>query len=184
MAKYKASSKAAPASVPGKPGVAAHSAVQSATTVKNSPRRSPDRAVPAPTIELDPQTRIDAIRQGIPASSIGQLSTRMGMSKGQLLASLGLSHATISRKERAASLLSKHESERVLGIEKLIGQVQKMVDESGDPLGFDAARWVSDWLCQPLPALGGKTPASYMDTFEGQNLVAQLLSLSQSGAYA
>jgi putative toxin-antitoxin system antitoxin component (TIGR02293 family) len=132
----------------------------------------------------DPQARIALIRQGIPASTIGSLSSRMGISKESLLASLGLSRATISRKERDETVLSKDESERVLGIESLIGLVQAMVDQSGDPAGFDAARWVAQWLNKPLPALAGATPASYMDTFEGQKLVAELLSMAQSGAYA
>lgn len=131
-----------------------------------------------------PQVRIAVIRRGIPASVIGNLSSRMGMSKETLLSSLGLSRATISRKERDASVLSRDESERVLGVESLIGMVQTMVSQSGDPAGFDAARWVSAWLTKPLPALAGETPASYMDTFEGQKLVAELLSMSQSGAYA
>lgn len=56
--------------------------------------------------------------------------------------------------------------------------------ESPEPSSFDAAQWLADWLARPLPALGGATPASYMDTFEGQKLVAGLLSMSQSGAYA
>ncbi|WP_229506050.1 antitoxin Xre-like helix-turn-helix domain-containing protein [Massilia genomosp. 1] len=133
---------------------------------------------------LDPQERITVIRQGIDASTIGNLSSRMGMSKEYLLASLGLSRATISRKEKDATVLSKDESERVLGVETLIGMVQTMVEQSGDPSGFDAARWVSNWLSKPLPALAGATPASYMDTFEGQKLVAELLAMSQSGAYA
>lgn len=133
---------------------------------------------------FDPQARIALIRQGIPASMIGNLSSRMGMSKESLLSSLGLSRATISRKEKDATVLSRDESERVLGVETLIGLVQSMVEQSGDPLGFDAARWLSDWLTRPLPALGGATPASYMDTFEGQKLVAELLAMSQSGAYA
>lgn len=132
----------------------------------------------------DPQARIALIRQGIPASTIGSLSSRMGISKESLLSSLGLSRATISRKERDETVLSKDESERVLGIEALIGLVQAMVEQSGDPAGFDAARWVAIWLTNPLPALGGATPASYMDTFEGQKLVAELLSTAQSGAYA
>lgn len=133
---------------------------------------------------FDPQARIAVIRQGIPASIISNLSSRMGMSKENLLFSLGLSRATISRKEKEATVLSKDESERVLGVETLIGMVQTMVEQSGDPAGFDAARWVSNWLTKPLPALAGATPASYMDTFEGQKLVAELLSMSQSGAYA
>lgn len=133
---------------------------------------------------FDPPARIALIRQGIPASTISNLSSRMGMSKEHLLSSLGLSRATISRKEKDAAVLSKDESERVLGVETLIGMVQTMVEQSGDPAGFDAARWVSEWLTKPLPALAGETPASYMDTFEGQKLVAELLSMSQSGAYA
>ncbi|MDR7051493.1 putative toxin-antitoxin system antitoxin component (TIGR02293 family) [Duganella sp. 3397] len=133
---------------------------------------------------LNPQSRIAVIRQGIPASTITSLSSRMGMSKETLLSSLGLSRATISRKEKDAIVLSSDESERVLGVENLIGLVQNMVEESGDPKGFDAARWVSEWLTSPLPALAGATPASYMDTFEGQKLVAELLAMSQSGAYA
>jgi putative toxin-antitoxin system antitoxin component (TIGR02293 family) len=133
---------------------------------------------------IEPKARIAMIRQGIPASMIGKLASRMGMSKETLLSSLGLSRATISRKEKAATVLSKDESERVLGLETLIGMVQTMVEQSGDPDGFDAARWVSHWLTTPLPALAGATPASYMDTFEGQKLVAELLSMSQSGAYA
>jgi putative toxin-antitoxin system antitoxin component (TIGR02293 family) len=134
--------------------------------------------------QFNAQERIAVIRQGIPASTIGNLSSRMGMSKETLLSSLGLSRATISRKEKDATLLSKDESERVLGVETLIGMVQTMVEQSGEPSVFDAARWVANWLTKPLPALAGATPASYMDTFEGQKLVAELLSMSQSGAYA
>ena len=133
---------------------------------------------------LDPQAHIALIRQGVPAATISQLSSRMGMTKEMLLASLGLSRATISRKEKGAAMLSKDESERVLGVEALIGIAQTMVEQSGDPAGFDAARWVASSLTSPLPALGGATPASYLDTFEGQKLVAELLAMSQSGAYA
>ncbi len=133
---------------------------------------------------FDPQVRIALIRQGIPAVFISNMSSRMGISKESLLASLGLSRATISRKEKDAALLSKDESERVLGLENLIAMVQSMVEESGNSSGFDAARWLGNWWARPLPALAGATPASYMDTFEGQKLVADLLSMSQSGAYA
>jgi putative toxin-antitoxin system antitoxin component (TIGR02293 family) len=136
------------------------------------------------SVHLDPQARIALIRRGLPASMVSDLSSRMGMSKELLLSSLGLAPAAISRKEKDAAVLSKDESERLLGVENLITLAQTMVNESGDPTGFDAARWVSDWLSKPLPALAGATPASYMDTFEGQKLVAELLSMSQSGAYA
>lgn len=132
----------------------------------------------------DPGTRISVIRNGIPATMVGYLSATMGISKELLLASLGLSRATISRKEKDETALSKDESERVIGISSLIGQVETMVAESGNPTGFNAPHWVANWLVTPLPALAGATPASYMDTFEGQKLVSKLLSMNQSGAYA
>lgn len=116
----------------------------------------------------------------MPAGSMVRVVTRM---LARLLVKL---QGTVLRngKEKEATVLSKDESERMLGVETLIGMVQTMVEQSGDPAGFDAARWVSNWLTKPLPALAGATPASYMDTFEGQKLVAELLSMSQSGAYA
>jgi uncharacterized protein (DUF2384 family) len=105
----------------------------------------------------------------------------MGMSKEFPAVEPGPVARYISRKEKDASLLSKDESERVLGIETLIGMVQAMVEQSGDPAGFDAARWVSDWLSKPLPALGARRrPATWIPskakTGDG------VLSMTQSGA--
>ena len=131
-----------------------------------------------------PHERIDAIKLGVPAAHVGELAKRMHISKDALIDTLRMSRATVNRWARASKPLPPDESERVLGVEYLIGQVENMVKESGNPDGFDAARWVSDWLHAPLPALGGRKPASYLDTMEGQKLVSSLLSMAQSGAYA
>jgi uncharacterized protein (DUF2384 family) len=73
---------------------------------------------------------------------------------------------------------------RLLGIARLVGQVHQMVVESGDPEGFDAAAWVAQWLETPLPALDGEKPATFMDTADGQALVATLVARMQTGAYS
>lgn len=145
---------------------------------------STTKASQAGQAPLDPQARIERIREGIPASTVSTLAKDMGISKDVLLSFLGLPRATISRKELSGVVLSKDESERVMGVQHLIALTRAMVEESGDPTGFDAARWLGQWLMRPLPALGGETAASYMDTFTGQQLVADLLATSQSGAYA
>lgn len=142
------------------------------------PARSRDLA------HADPQVRIEAIRRGIPASSVTKLANRLGKSKAYVVDMLGLSGSSISRKEREGVALSRNETERLLGVEKLIATVQILVEQSGNPIGFNASQWVSDWLTLPLPALAGATPASYMDTFEGQKIVIELITMSQSGAYA
>ena len=90
----------------------------------------------------------------------------------------------MNRKSRDQKRLSSDESSRVIGMARLVGQVQAMVEESGDPEGFDAAPWVAQWLEQPLPALGGRRPAELMDTPEGESLVSNLVARLQTGAYA
>ena len=133
---------------------------------------------------LNAVDRIELIRRGVPAARLAVLSAQMGVPDGRLLALLGMSRATVSRKVRTKQPLAPDESERVLGVESLIGQVDMMVRESGEPAGFDAARWLAGWLATPVPALNGRTPASYLDTIEGQKLLSDLLATAQSGAYA
>ena len=134
--------------------------------------------------DFDAMQRVQAIKQGLPATLPGDMASRMGMSKERLYATLGLPRATVERKARESKPLSADESSRVLGIGHLVGQVQRMVEESGQPDGFDAAAWVARWLERPVPALGGMKPAELMDTAEGQGIVSNLLSRTQSGAYA
>ncbi len=69
-------------------------------------------------------------------------------------------------------ILSQDESERALGITSLVGQVQKIVSESGNPGGFDAARWTPNWLEEQNEALGGRTPGEFMDTSDERALVS------------
>ncbi len=69
-------------------------------------------------------------------------------------------------------------------IARLIAQVQAMVDQSGNPEHFDAAAWLSRWLREPLPALGGGHAIDLLDTAEGELQVSRLLAQIQSGSYA
>jgi uncharacterized protein (DUF2384 family) len=102
-----------------------------------------------------------------------------------LLAFLGISRSREYRRVRAVLPLSPDESERVLGIETLICEVEAMVEESTsvDPTDFDARRWLGHWLRLRMPALGGASPASYLDTAERQKAVLRILSMVRSGSY-
>ncbi len=131
-----------------------------------------------------PLQRIEWIRAGVSARALVKTGERMGMTKERVLSILQFTRSTFNRRLKEGATLPRDYSERVIGLHKLIGQVEAMVAESGDPAGFDAARWVADWLEQPNPALGNATPASFMDTVEGQELASSVLSKMQSGAYA
>jgi putative toxin-antitoxin system antitoxin component (TIGR02293 family) len=131
-----------------------------------------------------PILRIELVRRGVPAETVHIIADAMGIAKDRLYKTLGVSRATVERKIRAKERLGQDQGERVMGIARLVGQVDQMVSESGTAEGFDAARWLADWLERPLPALGGRAPGALLDTAEGRDLVSGLLGQIQSGAYA
>jgi putative toxin-antitoxin system antitoxin component (TIGR02293 family) len=128
--------------------------------------------------------RVNIVKVGVPALYVNVLTACMGMPKDKFYRTIGLMRPTVDRKVRASKLLNQDESERVLGIARLVGQAQSLIQDSGRSGTFNAARWVAGWLDRPLPALGGKRPGEYMDTADGRTLVADLLAQQQSGAYA
>ena len=132
----------------------------------------------------NPLDRIAIIRGRVPATYVLALTQSMQIPKERLYSTLNLARATVDRKIQKRQRLNQEESERILAVVRLIGQVDTMVQESGEPAGFDAAKWVADWLQRPHPALGGRTPGDLLDTADGRGLVADLLAQQQSSAYA
>ena len=131
-----------------------------------------------------PLERIYLIKKGVPASEVKNLFVDLHIGQGLGLKALNLSTATVNKKAKSGGVLSSDESERVIGFAKLVGQLEAMVQESGDPTGFDARTWMARWLTEPLPAFGGARPADMIDTMEGQSLVSSALAKIESGAYA
>jgi putative toxin-antitoxin system antitoxin component (TIGR02293 family) len=141
-----------------------------------------DRAITlyrASTVE-----RVNIVKRGVPAAYLMVLTTCMAIPKEKLYRTIGLMRATVDRKARERKVLNQDESERVMGIARLVGQAQSLVQESGGPENFDGAKWLAAWLDRPLPALDGRRPSEFMDTAEGRSLVSDLLAQQQSGAYA
>lgn len=141
-------------------------------------------ASPRTVYDASRTERVQFIRRGVPAAYLDQIAGKMAIPKELLYKTLRLPRSTVDRKLRANDRLSPEHSERVIGLERLIGQLEAMMAESGDSSPFDAHKWIGDWLESPLPALGGLKPADYMDTMEGQEMVSTLLAQAQSGAYA
>jgi putative toxin-antitoxin system antitoxin component (TIGR02293 family) len=131
-----------------------------------------------------PLDRIKRVKAGVSAAEAKEILSDLAIPSGRIADILGIPVSTLNRKSKVAQKLSTDEGERVLGLAKLVGQVQAMVEDSGDPKGFDARVWTAHWLNEPLPALGGARPVDLMDTMEGQGLVSDTLARIQSGAYA
>ena len=153
--------------------------------------RTPAEAAPAiaatsylEVYRASPLERIALIKRGVRAREAKLMLAELAIGQGAALKALNLSQATVNKKAKQDQTLSPGESERVVGFAKLVGQLAEIVQESGNPEGFDAAAWMSNWLNAPVPALGGARPIDLMDTMEGQALVATTLAQLQSGAYA
>ena len=128
--------------------------------------------------------RIGIIKKGLPAVLLVKLASDMDVPREVVFDWLAIPRATANRKVRQKAVLSQAESERALGIGRIVGRVGRIVHESGNREGFDAAKWTAAWLDRPNPAVGGRRPSDYMDTADGRALVAGLLIQMQSGTCA
>lgn len=152
-------------------------------------QRKADPAFPPsfPYVDLfraAPVERIEFIKAGVSARKVKILITELHLDQNVMFDALSLKTATVNRKAARDEVLSVEESERVVGLAKLVGQLEAMVEESGTGEDFDAPTWLSRWLREPLPALKGAKPIDFLDTMEGQALVSRALAQIQSGAYA
>ena len=134
--------------------------------------------------QASPLDRIEMIGRGVAASDVVALARSLNRSTGQLIAMLDVAPSTFQRKLKEHKSLTSSEAERVIGFSKLVGQVETMIEEAGNPQGFEASKWLADWLDAPNPALGGRCPGEFLSTSEGLGIVSGLLSQMQSGTYA
>jgi putative toxin-antitoxin system antitoxin component (TIGR02293 family) len=177
--KGKAGFGAAPKRKPA-PSAATKGKTASGTTEKNRASwLSPLSVYRASVLE-----RIEMIRRGIPAAEAKRLFVELPIGQGVAFDALNLSTATVNKKAKQGDTLSRDESERIVGFAKLVGQLEAMILESGNPEDFDSGAWMARWLTEPLPAFGGARPADLIDTMEGQGLVSSALAKLQSGAYS
>lgn len=135
-------------------------------------------------VRLAPDERIEIVRSGFPAAYVSDLAETMGWSREHAIDALKFKRSTVLRKIKTQQRLDTPDSERLLSVMDMIDQVEQMVARSGDSAGFDAAKWLADWLDAPCPALGGKMPVEYLDTHEGVHVVRRLLAQMETGAYA
>lgn len=134
--------------------------------------------------DLSPVERSTLIKHRVPARMVVSVCDGMGISRDRFVKMMGLARSTIDRKIQDKREMSVDESEKLVGISRLIGQVETIVAESGNPDGFDAAKWFAEWMSQPVAALGGLLPEQLLDTADGREAIGTLLAQMQSGAYA
>lgn len=135
------------------------------------------RATPLQLVELE--------RHGVAGRFLKDLSRRMDVPAVRMFAMLGIPKATAEKKSSAGEVLSGSGGQASVAMARLLAKAEEMVADSTaeQAAGFDAARWLGQWLGRAQPALGGRKPADLIDTPTGVEIVSRLLGSIESGAY-
>jgi uncharacterized protein (DUF2384 family) len=114
------------------------------------------------------------------------MASRFSVTPTELARDLGLPRSALLRKPKPKRdrYLTPAQGERVIGLSRLVGLIQIVVEESSDVVAFDAPCWLGRWLAMPNPSLDGRRPAQFIDTITGQELVGSLLRKFQTAAFA
>ncbi len=124
------------------------------------------------------------VREGVPADYIDGLADRLGESSSKLYTLLHIPFARATRRKPENARLSVESSDRVVGFAKLIGQIETIMQESGNPERFNAAHWLRDWISRPSAALGNHRPEELLYTSDGREMISEILARGQTGAYS
>ncbi len=116
---------------------------------------------------------IDLTRQGFPVSVIDRLVEILDVSQRELLRTIALSSATLTRRRAKNKHLSPQESDRVYRIAAAYLAALRLFE--GDE---EAAR---RWFREPAKALGGNTPLEHLDTEAGADEVQDLIGRLEHG---
>jgi putative toxin-antitoxin system antitoxin component (TIGR02293 family) len=131
-----------------------------------------------------PLERIAMIRHGLRTCDAQRVIDDLALDRDTVTELLDLTQLPRSRRASHNDALSPAGSERLIGLARLVGQLQEMLQEGGGTEPLDAAAWLSHWLREPLPALAGARPIELIGTMEGQTVISAFLAQLQSCVYA
>jgi hypothetical protein len=120
-----------------------------------------------------------AAKAGVANDTVQALARELSVSEAALWTGLALGDVR-SRGEP----LPADAGERVMGLARMIGVLERMRQAQTEPGPVDAAgcaRWLGQWLMTPAPGLGGRTPFTLLDTVSGQMAVTRLLQQIAAG---
>jgi len=121
---------------------------------------------------------------GVHAVALETIAEDLGVPSHRVAGWLGLSRRAVARKVRMRRSFDVSDSERVLALARIIGQLVSASPSVDPRASILMLRWLGSWLERPLPALGGLPPCVLMDTAEGRQLVSLTLAQMVDGSYA
>lgn len=132
-----------------------------------------------------PMQLVDIEREGVRGRLLKDIAQEMAIPASRLFTIIGVPKATAEKKASSNEVIAGAGGQAALGLIRLLGIAQSIIDNSTADAarGFDAAKWLGQWIERPQPALGGKRPADLLDTPTGLEVVSRTLGAIESGAY-
>jgi len=125
-----------------------------------------------------------AVEAGVPTYLVNVIAGATGETVASVIDIIGVSQTTFRRKEEAKEPLPDVAGHRVMAFLRVAATLRRLLEESGDPeqlKDFDLDAWVAQWMHEPLPELGDKTPAEMLRNPEGQRAIEQVLERMRGG---
>ena len=123
---------------------------------------------------LPPAKLIAALRAGLPVQELRDLQASLAVPMERLFPMLGLSKATLHRRQTAGRL-DPSESDRVVRFARLMGRAVEVMESEAN---------ARQWLNAPQFGLGGAIPLEYAGTEVGAREVEDLLGRIEYGGYS
>lgn len=137
--------------------------------------------------QVDSWTLFKAIEEGVPATTVLVVAKALGYPSLEILRMLGLSESTFRHKVEIGAPLPEVSGHRAVALLRVIARLGQLLADSGDKellSHFDLESWIGAWLKEPLPELGGATPATLLRNPEGCRVVERLLDEMRGGLVA
>jgi putative toxin-antitoxin system antitoxin component (TIGR02293 family) len=140
------------------------------------PTVEPNLMVQEPLLALDPLHKVEVIRKGLPYESIDVLSHRLNKPLSSILPLFDMPQTTYHKKKKAQLLMSRRDTESVLGIMQVYDYGLEVFNQEEDKF--------RRWLSKPNASLGGLSPESLFDSLSGLQEVKNCLSRIEYGNFA
>lgn len=140
---------------------------------------SHDKSLPVvvePLASYTPIQRVQIIRKGLPYESIDALSRKLNKPLTSLLPLFDMPQTTYHKKKKAQLLLSRRDTESVLGIMQLYDYGLEVFNQEEEKF--------RRWLSKPNASLGGLSPESLFDSLSGIQEVKNCLNRIEFGNFA
>ena len=129
--------------------------------------------------------RIADERNGVSSLKFQSNINKLKLSNARVFQIFNIPKSTAAHKISSGGKFVGTDALAAIRLEKLLLLSERIVADSlhPDAKGFDAGKWLGEWIERPQRAFGGMKPSELLDTEEGSQYVIRLLGALESGSY-